>query len=446
MNKKSVIIAIIILINPIITHAIISPTSNNWTDDGVNYSSSAGAALSAFKARKPPSFYPYCVLGTVVKNFPPYGYDYGCGYDDNHLYWSGRIVFDESKGVTCPVNSTHTVPSLGCNCDSGYIQNAGQCQKDPAEACRQFSQLTVEGHACIDEPTACSNTEVGSENVDCQVTIVSHSEVGVQLKGMPCAEFKVQMHYTGGICTPGEPRAKSQPVTPVKPITNTTGEYCVDGKCIAKKACGEVDKQTCTETTTGGLLCYTQGKCSNTDAPPTPDAPYLTDTGGGTLTGKCKASGSKLDVLCNDMATKEGPQNGNGGGSGSYTEPGSISPPGLSATPGSGAVGDGTGTAGTGSEMSGFCKNNPNNLMCTTLEKPEDNSPLESETRTITFNKEMTASGQCPSPEQFTALGRTYSISYDYVCQVAIAIRPFVLIIASISATIWIFSVQAKVA
>lgn len=350
---------------------------------------------------------------------------------DNHLCHEACTGGKTWNGSACACPAGQEVYNGNCvvACQSGYERNpsTGVCQiiNFCANKQGQVKQLTI----CHGNSAGCSGGCVVSSFAP------KDGDIGIKLKGDDCFTSEYLGTYTGDMCDSNIPSEKP-PVEPISPITNTSDQYCVDGQCVNKTPCGETDKQVCSETPTGGLLCYTVGKCSNTEAPPVPDAPY------NPYTGK-DSEGGDLGSEDADQKTQEPPTGGNGGGSGSWTAPGSIAPPGLSTDPGEGDGDTSNGGGGT-TEQGQYCDEHPDAFACSTLDKPVDDNEIGTETRTLTLNKERTATGQCPAPITVNYMGKNITVSYDYLCTMATMSRPIVLLIGSLLATVFVFSIAMR--
>lgn len=341
------------------------------------------------------------------------------GYTNTGVCPNGTMPTGSGKCMpACPVGASYGAGEI-CVCSAGKKLVNGQCVED---ICGSKKGTIANVYACADAVAVC---DVGA--VECAAMVVGAENNSLKLKGSSCYGTMLTVSYTGETCTPDLSPIGEQP-SPKAPVTDDPDKFCAGGQCIPKKQCGDEDKQICAETPNGGLLCYTQGKCTNTQAPPEPDKPYGAD-------GTCKETRQPLDKSCADQLTKKKPENNNGGSSSSYTAPESIGAPGLQLGGGSG------GTGGVGKpdseklDSEKFCNDHPDALACATMQKPDDDGKgLEEHKVNVQFSSEKHENGQCPSPIRLNYLGTQIDITYDVICEVAERTRPITLAITSLSA------------
>lgn len=97
-------------------------------------------------------------------------------------------------------------------------------------------------------------------------------------------------------------------------------------------------------------------------------------------------------------------------------------------------------------EKSKLCEDFPDISACAEFGDEDDGPELEDEQRALSWVPSMSASGVCPAAETATVHGRSVSISWQPVCDLASGVRPVVLAIAWLSAGAFVFGVGRKVA
>lgn len=95
---------------------------------------------------------------------------------------------------------------------------------------------------------------------------------------------------------------------------------------------------------------------------------------------------------------------------------------------------------------SDLCVEHPDASGCEPLGEHEDEPDLETEDRSFSWVPTMSAGGSCPAPKTATVHGRSISLSWQSVCDLAVGVRPVVLAVAWIGAAVMVFGVGRKVA
>lgn len=87
---------------------------------------------------------------------------------------------------------------------------------------------------------------------------------------------------------------------------------------------------------------------------------------------------------------------------------------------------------------SDICKENPEILACWGAGTIEDQTIPEVD-KPLTISSEKTSAGTCPSPITFTVRGHIYSVSWQPICTFASTLRPLVILLAWLTAGIFVF-------
>ena len=92
------------------------------------------------------------------------------------------------------------------------------------------------------------------------------------------------------------------------------------------------------------------------------------------------------------------------------------------------------------------CVEHPDASGCEPLGEHDDEPDLQTEDRPFSWVPTMSAGGSCPAPKTATEHGRSLSLSWQPVCDLAVGVRPVVLVVAWIGAAVMVFGVGRKVA
>ncbi len=92
------------------------------------------------------------------------------------------------------------------------------------------------------------------------------------------------------------------------------------------------------------------------------------------------------------------------------------------------------------------CVEHPDASGCEPLGEHDDEPDLQTEDRPFSWVPTMSAGGSCPAPKTATVHGRSLSLSWQPVCDLAVGVRPVVLVVAWIGAAVMVFGVGRKVA
>lgn len=99
--------------------------------------------------------------------------------------------------------------------------------------------------------------------------------------------------------------------------------------------------------------------------------------------------------------------------------------------------GSGSGTV----EQVDICVLHPEASGCGSLGTVADDVPLGAVSRPLTLVSERSAGGSCPSPYVMVLMGTPRSFSFDMICRYASGIRPFILILSTLGAGLFVFRV-----
>jgi hypothetical protein len=95
-------------------------------------------------------------------------------------------------------------------------------------------------------------------------------------------------------------------------------------------------------------------------------------------------------------------------------------------------------------ERSKFCEDFPDASACEELGEPEEQAELPSEDRDLSFDQELSDAGSCPGPYSLSILGRSYSLEWTPLCDLASGVRPVVIALAWLSAIVFVFAVGSR--
>lgn len=85
------------------------------------------------------------------------------------------------------------------------------------------------------------------------------------------------------------------------------------------------------------------------------------------------------------------------------------------------------------------CEQNPDASGCAPLGDPQDDQQVETEQRNIGMLDYATVNGTCPQPLTFSVAGYSHEISYQFICDGAVALRPLVIALGMLSAGLFMF-------
>ena len=85
------------------------------------------------------------------------------------------------------------------------------------------------------------------------------------------------------------------------------------------------------------------------------------------------------------------------------------------------------------------CEQNPDASGCAPLGDPQDDQQVETEQRNIGMLDYATVNGTCPQPLTFSVAGYTHEISYQFICDGAVALRPLVIALGMLGAGLFMF-------
>lgn len=89
-------------------------------------------------------------------------------------------------------------------------------------------------------------------------------------------------------------------------------------------------------------------------------------------------------------------------------------------------------------EQRAFCEQNPGALACATAAVPTPEPLLEKKVE-LKLESELSDAGSCPRPVAISILGSSHTLSWQPVCDFASGMRPVVLIVAWLSAVLFLF-------
>lgn len=89
------------------------------------------------------------------------------------------------------------------------------------------------------------------------------------------------------------------------------------------------------------------------------------------------------------------------------------------------------------------CEEHPDRVGCADLGDPED-FDLPEQDRSMSWAPAFSASGSCPSDKPFTVGGRSFSMSWVPVCDLATGVRPVIIAVAWLSAAVFVFGASRK--
>lgn len=85
------------------------------------------------------------------------------------------------------------------------------------------------------------------------------------------------------------------------------------------------------------------------------------------------------------------------------------------------------------------CEQNPDASGCAPLGDPQDDQQVETEQRNIGMLDYATVNGTCPQPLTFSVAGYSHEISYQFICDGAVALRPLVIALGMLGAGLFMF-------
>lgn len=106
-------------------------------------------------------------------------------------------------------------------------------------------------------------------------------------------------------------------------------------------------------------------------------------------------------------------------------------------------AGDGGGEE-TPPDKSDLCKEHPEISACQELGEDQDTPELPHQERTFSMAPEMSAAGSCPSPQALSILGGSYELSWQPLCDLASGVRPVVLALSWLGASMFVFAVGSR--
>lgn len=95
-------------------------------------------------------------------------------------------------------------------------------------------------------------------------------------------------------------------------------------------------------------------------------------------------------------------------------------------------------------EESDLCKDHPEILACATAGTPDDPGLPEAE-KPFSLTPELSYAGVCPADIELSMMGKPYVVKWTLVCDFATMLRPLVLIIAWLTAGIFVFLTVSRV-
>jgi len=87
------------------------------------------------------------------------------------------------------------------------------------------------------------------------------------------------------------------------------------------------------------------------------------------------------------------------------------------------------------------CVEHPDASGCQPLGEHDDDIELEEQTRDVDFDQTLSAAGSCPAAKQVTMMGRSYSLEWTPLCDLASGVRPVVIALSWLSAGAFLFMV-----
>lgn len=368
----------------------------------------------------------------------------------------------------------------GCSAGFSWSNTTGSCQTSCPSAGTKKSLGVHQGSVITapENPVGGMQIEINDESSLAVSDGVQYSYTALDYQGVSYVEnntvYSVYEGTSTGVCGLTENNSQTAPIgTPTNPInasqngkckTDTHGNTVCDTNDKANLKCGSVNgAEICIDTTTGtGTVngqavqssdhnCgYVNGKavCVASDATSTTTAGCVQSGG----VRKCANS----DLINTTQSTTVNNQNGstttttihenNIIGSGPVTTSTTTDGNGNQTTT---TTGDGNGTGngngnGTGDGYGGDCVKFPDSLGCQNVKNdsqftPEEN--LEQGEVNLSYTPVSMSGGgaSCPAPESISTFGRTYSLSYQPVCDFALGIKPVVLVMAAVAAAYIVF-------
>lgn len=104
----------------------------------------------------------------------------------------------------------------------------------------------------------------------------------------------------------------------------------------------------------------------------------------------------------------------------------------------------GTTTPTEPTPTSDFCALHPEILACA-VQGTMDDPSLPNVDKPFSLTSELTSAGTCPADIQLTMMGHPFVVKWTLICQFASMLRPFVLIIAWLTAGIFVFLTISRV-
>lgn len=87
------------------------------------------------------------------------------------------------------------------------------------------------------------------------------------------------------------------------------------------------------------------------------------------------------------------------------------------------------------------CVEHPDASGCAPLGDHGEEPELQDESRDVSFEATLSANGTCPASKSLSIMGRSYSLSWGPICDLASGVRPVVIALAWLSAGVWLFGI-----
>ncbi len=97
--------------------------------------------------------------------------------------------------------------------------------------------------------------------------------------------------------------------------------------------------------------------------------------------------------------------------------------------------------AGDPNEPIDVCAEHPDASGCEPLGEHDDDIELGEEQRDVQFDQELSDAGSCPTGESLSILGKSYTLEWTPLCDLASGVRPVVIALSWLSAGAFVFMV-----
>lgn len=92
-------------------------------------------------------------------------------------------------------------------------------------------------------------------------------------------------------------------------------------------------------------------------------------------------------------------------------------------------------------ETPDVCVDHPDASGCEPLGEHDDDVELEEEQRDVDFDQELSDAGSCPTGKSLSILGKSYTLEWTPLCDLARGVRPVVIALSWLSAAAFVFMI-----